>query len=411
MKSGQTAIDNANKLAVTPDDLKQSQDRQDMLSLQQGLSAASSKIGNIGGQAGDDSFAKYLQSQVQGEKDALKQRQDAFTGAQGQVQQSLKGLGEITDQQQQEALNPLKLQAQQQSLQQGSQNLQKGAYDLKDKEADFAAQQSLRDPNSQESNALRALAKQLGVPGNYDGLNGEQLMKLTPTIEKAGQAILNRQANQLKQKELQQLKQDAKDTKATAEQEKTYQDAMQKTDPADVTGRKQLGRQQETIDAAKKLEGLIYDASHKIRPLTGQETYELAIAMNKMLGGSNAAGAIEHLVPKTAGMDWNAKLQYILGKPRDAGVQAFTEYASHTIQREKEIAEDVIRQAQLNTLQTYDGLKKSNPELFQKILEKRGFTPEEYETQKLKPRQAAHGADSSTGTQQAQPRRVWTPGG
>lgn len=193
--SAKSAIDNANKLAVSPEDIQRSQERQNLLSLQQGLSAANSQIGNVGGKVADNEFAKYLENQVQGERNNLKQRQDAFSGAQQQVQQATKGLGEIADQQQQQVLNPLKLQQQQQALKQGEQNLEKGALDIQETQYKGDQLRRLRDPNSEESMRARQLAapfaKGLGV--DLGNMSGEEIMSKFPTIEKAFSSKEDRQ--------------------------------------------------------------------------------------------------------------------------------------------------------------------------------------------------------------------------
>lgn len=179
-KSAQDALGNIDKLRVTPEDLKRSQDRQDLLFLQQGLSAATANIGNIGGKVQDDAFGKYLQSQVQGEKDALKQRQDAFTGAQGQIQQALKTQGEIGNQQLQEQINPLK-------LQQAQQDIQKGALDIQETQYKGDQLRKLRDPASEESARARQLAAQFskGLGLDLHQMSGEEIMSKFPVIEKA----------------------------------------------------------------------------------------------------------------------------------------------------------------------------------------------------------------------------------
>lgn len=174
------AIGNVNKLRVTPDEISRSRERQDLLGLQQGLSAATAKIGNIGGKVGDDSFAKYLESQVKGEQDALKSRQDAFTNAQQQVQQGAKGFADVGAEQYQTQLRPLDLQGREQ-------NLEKSNIEVENLVEEQRNKRALRDVNSPETARARQLAapftKSLGIDVNQ--MSGEEIMSKLPVIEKA----------------------------------------------------------------------------------------------------------------------------------------------------------------------------------------------------------------------------------
>lgn len=152
--------------------------------------------------------------------------------------------------------------------------------------------------------------------------------------------------------------------------------ALEKTLGAGWAGRSgQAGQVQAKINAAESAEALIQQAKTQDGGLDARQIEELAQSTGKLIGGggAQASARIDALVPHTFWGKAQTMKEYLANKPQGAEMQAFTDRLADTVKREKDLAQTQMRQYQIESLGGHARLKKSNPDLYDDILQKHGI--------------------------------------
>lgn len=379
--------DQADANRVTRQDIENLQHNSDLDAITSAASKAAAAAGSVGGTASKSNYEEIAKQAQLGDQNALKERMDLTNQGEDLQQNALKGLTQADAQDYQASLRPLELQSKQQGLDQGAQNLEKTKLGLASAQMDFRSKEALSDPDSPQSQALRQIAKGYGMKVT-DDMTGTQLSDLIPIAEKAYNANENRAsrmdlAQQRRQAQAEQfaLKRESLQQNIAAKNDektsKKFTLLEQSIDP--TKGRTgEFGKQQARINNADAIDTMIRDANGKLTNLTQTQIQELAIGINKMLGGSEAHGAIEALVPKNINMSAAGIKDWLTSEPNGTNQQKFVELMSHTLDRERALAQAKIKQAQIAKIKAYRDLQEVDPDKFATILAENGITPEQY---------------------------------
>lgn len=169
------AQDSLQKNKVTPEELEQNRKMDLLNSLSGAFSQGAAAAGNIGGKQATSTVPEFAKQMGDINRQQLEGKQKAYAGAQA----SLEGIGKQFEE-----------------VEKGRDEGAARKMALQDKQADFANQQTMRDPQSNASNALRKMAARLDPgadPSLLDGMSGEQIMKIYPVLEKVGTSTAERQ--------------------------------------------------------------------------------------------------------------------------------------------------------------------------------------------------------------------------
>ncbi len=245
------------------------------------------------------------------------------------------------------------------------------------------------DPNSDTSKRFRAtlkanfpeIASKYGDAfDNLTAADQKSVFQVAETKAKLeGVAAQRAAALELRKSNLQ-SRQDAADEKRkiqlSAQDDKDAK-ALQKHLGAGWVARSgQAGQVQGKINAAEAAEKLIDQGKTQPGGLDSRQYEELALSTNRLLsggGGSNASARIQALVPHTFWGGTQTLNEYLSNSPKGQDWQKFTDRLADTIQREKGLALDQKRQYQIEGLGAHSRLKKSNPELYDQLLESNGI--------------------------------------
>lgn len=404
---------------VTRADLDQAQSNAGLDAITNAFSKAAAAAGSVGGAASKSNYADIAKESQQADHQALKERMDLTNQGEDLQQSAIKGMTAADTQNYQNSLRPLELQAKQQGLDQGAANLEKTNLGLQGAQMDFRSKESLSDPDSPQSKALRAIAKGYGMKVT-DDMTGAQLSDLIPIAEKAFTASENRNSRMdvasLRQETMKQNSEDRqaaladkKQAKDSTELDKRFTAVKQAVDA--TRGRQgQFGVQRVILDNTDKLTQLARNPDGTAANLTTTQLQELAIAANKMLGGSDAAGQIEHLLPKNAQMSETALKDWLTSEPHGANQKAYIDLTLHTLDRERALAQAKIKQATIAKIQAYNDLEQKDPVKFADMLQKLDITPDEYKNGvdiNSEIAKAAHGPGANT---TSKGRTLYTPG-
>ncbi len=135
-------------------------------------------------------------------------------------------------------------------------------------------------------------------------------------------------------------------------------------DPSSGRGQGLFGKDQAIVTSADKVLALVDDGKGgRNYNLTVRQFPELVQSVTSALGGGNASAQaqIEHLMPKTWGSSRAEKLEYLLGHPEDAHLAEFAKQYAETMDREKKLALERIRDVQLRRLSAHPGLFSQFP--------------------------------------------------
>lgn len=384
----QQGADQVNANKVTRQDIDNLQHNSDLDAITSAASKAAAAAGSVGGTASKSNYEDIAKQAQLGDQNALKERMD-LTGQGEDLQQgALKGLAQADSQDYQASLRPLELQSKQQGLDQGAANLEKTNLGIEAAKMDFRSKEALSDPDSPQSQALRQIAKGYGMKVT-DDMTGSQLSDLIPIAEKAYNANENRASRM----DLAQQRRQAQNEQLAMKRESMQQNVAAKND--EKAGKKftlleqsidptkgrtgEFGKQQARINNADAIDTMIRDSNGKLTNLTQTQIQELAIGINKMLGGSEAHGAIEALVPKNINMSAASIKDWLTSEPNGTNQQKFVELMSHTLDRERALAQAKIKQAQIAKIKAYRDLQDVDPSRFASILAENGITPEQYQ--------------------------------
>lgn len=237
------------------------------------------------------------------------------------------------------------------------------------------------DPNSQESQSFRKLvestmpkiAQAYGDNWNKvtaaDSSNILDFGKMRETIDaRKAQFQMQQQlrGDQLNEKKISALKDDL--------------------DPNKARGGN-MSFNQKKVDQAERLEGLIHDSNGNVSNLDSRQIEELAIGLNSMLSNSSssAVSQVEALVPKTIMGNAQKLKEWLTNDPQGVNQIAFVKRMAETVEREKQIAGDQVKRAQVQRLSAYQHLAKSNPEAYNQILNAYGIDPSDIQNGQYKP--------------------------
>lgn len=400
---------------VTRQDIDNLRNNSDLDAITSAFSKAAAGAGSVGGKAAESNYGEIAKADQAADANALKSRMELTNQGENMQQNAIKGLDALDNQSYQASLRPLEQQAKQQAL-------DKGALGLQTAESDFRNKEALNDANSPQSQALRKIAKSFNM-NVTDDMSGSQLSELIPIAEKAFNASENRasrldvakqraeQTNILRKdkedvrKERQSSMDDAKLNKRFTEAYKELDGMKGRTGP--------LGKAVERVMNANAVDVMIKDNNGVLQNLTNTQLQELAIGVNKMLGGSEAHGAIEALVPKNINMNATAIRDWLTSEPNGTNQQKFVELMAHTLDRERELAKATIKSSQIKKLKGYRDLAHTDPERFQQILVDNEITPEQFE-KGIDPiteaRRTSNEKSQTTGVTTSKGRNLYVPG-
>lgn len=243
---------------------------------------------------------------------------------------------------------------------------------------DQVSQEKLKretDPTSAESKMAQSLAIAMGMDSEQaNGLTAAKFKDFSPALQKKyeiAEKSLDRQERTADRKEARDARMQQVNEKQTDMLVKNMKDDL---DPNKARGGN-LARNQAQIDQAERLQGLYTEANGDIRNLDSRQMEELAIGMNKMLSGSSAGSTtqVEALLPHTVRGNSQKLKEWLLNDPQGSDQKAFVARMAETVDREKHIASDQVRGAQVQRLSAYSKLKKNNPEAYQQILSSYGI--------------------------------------
>ncbi len=249
------------------------------------------------------------------------------------------------------------------------------------------------DPNSVESKMAQDLAVSMGMnPEQAKGLTAAKFKDFSPIMEKKYQVAETTQARKDAAETLAESRlavahenslnrADANSKRSEDKQaENDNKDAMklqQDLDKGWATRGGQGGVIQGKVTAAQAAQALIDQGKVQSGGLDSRQIEELAQSTARLLGGTNAASArVEGLVPHTLWGKTQSLKEWLTNQPAGQDMQAFTDRLAETVKREKDLAENQMKEYQIQTLPAHARLKKSNPELFNSILQAKGIEPE-----------------------------------
>lgn len=373
---------------VSRQDLDNLQNSSDLDAITSAFSKAAGSLGAVNGVGSKSGYADIAKASQAADQQSIQERMNLAKQGEDMQQNAIKGLDALDNQSYQASLRPLEQRAKEQSVAQGAANLEKTQMGLQQAQLDFRNKQNLSDPDSVESKTLRGLAKRFGVPVD-ESMSGDRLQDLIPIAEKAYNADENRKSRiDLAQQRAQTTKMAMEDRQsARADKDKAKEDAklLDRVTAAgkavdDYQGsRGPMADQVKRLNSANAIDVMIRDKNGVLENLTQTQLQELVIGVNKMLGGSEAHGAIEALVPKNINMNATAIKDWITSEPHGVNQQKFVDLMAHTLDREKLQAENTIKAAQIKKLKSqYSDLEKTAPDRFNQFLSTYGITPEQY---------------------------------
>lgn len=111
---------------------------------------------------------------------------------------------------------------------------------------------------------------------------------------------------------------------------------------------------------------------------TPQMVAEATAALGKLItGGILHESTMEQMMPQTAGMDLQRKVQYFLGNPRDAGVGQFLQYMGHTADREEQNALARMKMERMSRATAFEQYFKAHPDSMARQAARYGLSPDE----------------------------------
>lgn len=145
-----------------------------------------------------------------------------------------------------------------------------------------------------------------------------------------------------------------------------------------------LAKSQAMINSAERVEGLLSQFPDGNVPTA--QTHELASAVAGLVsGGGNGPQSqqqINAIVPHSMRGDAQRIAAWITNEPLGQQQQKFMKLLGETAAREKNIALNQVRQAQVQRVSAYDKLKNSDPNTYNSILHSYGIDPEEIQNGK-----------------------------
>ncbi len=258
-----------------------------------------------------------------------------------------------------------------------------------DKSRDNALKYEAEDPDSDSSKRFRATlkanfpeiaSKYGGAFDNLTAADQKSVFQVAETKAKLEGAQAQREAVNNMKKTSNQARQDALDERrkmALSAQDDKDAKALEKHLGAGWLARGgQAGLVQGKINAAERAQALLDQAKSQPGGLDSRQIEELAQSTSNLLGsGTQASARVEGLIPHTLFGRTQSLKEYLTNNPTGQGMQAFTDRLAETIGREKKLADTQKKQFQIEGLGAHSRLKKSNPELYNQMLQEKGIDP------------------------------------
>jgi hypothetical protein len=358
LQRGQQGIQTEQQNKVTSEDVANNQRNEGLRDIVSSLFQGSQAAGNVRGQ--------YQPSFVPGQMNQMNQQ----------------------DQQALAQKNMLSQQGQQQQM-----SAMQGIGQLKQDEMarmQFEFQRQQNDPSSDRSQAARESYKSIlgGKIDIPDSMSEAQLAQMFPQLSKMVQNQVtnatkqNISANALQEKKIEagQRSSDRSQLQSQRLDERDEKGFQQLSDHLDPTkGRAGIfGKYQDTVDSSDKIQQLVTDSGGNLKNLDQRQMNELAIAVNKMLGGSQSEHGIKDLVPQTLVGDLNAIKERLTNAPQGMGQQEFVKRMYETMDRERSLAQSKLKGVQIQRARGYEDLRQRHPDRFQQILDNYGISNDEY---------------------------------
>lgn len=139
-----------------------------------------------------------------------------------------------------------------------------------------------------------------------------------------------------------------------------------------------LGKTQDTLNRIASVKTLLEGVGPDGLPKA--QTLELASGVYNIVSrGGVAVHGMEGLVPKTAMSDEASFASYLDNHPELLKNKAFIDNLGSTLNREEQVNNSILKNAQYSKLSAYENLKKKNPETYHQILNGLGLSEEEHE--------------------------------
>lgn len=136
-----------------------------------------------------------------------------------------------------------------------------------------------------------------------------------------------------------------------------------------------LAKNQDLVNQADRLKTLV--TSVPDGNLDQRQQEELAIGLNRLLSGSSssAVSQVKALVPSTAIGNAQKLKEWLFNDPQGVNQQAFVKRMAETVDREREVAQQKVVQAQVQRIAAHKWLRDNDPETYNQILSSYGIDP------------------------------------
>lgn len=158
-----------------------------------------------------------------------------------------------------------------------------------------------------------------------------------------------------------------------------------------------LAKSQSVINAADRL-GAMFKQFPDYNIPKAQQT-ELVSAFGAILNGGSAPlqSQMEELVPKSAMGDANSLAAWVTNDPTGQQQQKFMQLLHESVGREREVADNQVKSAQVQRLSAHQLLQKTNAQGYASVLDAYGIKPENIKNGKYVPSGQGDDATATSG--------------
>jgi hypothetical protein len=228
------------------------------------------------------------------------------------------------------------------------------------KVADLMDNEKLRDPASEISGAYRNMALQLNPKlsqqPDFNSMSAQGIKQLLPMVDMS-----------IKMDMMKVEKQKARQLKEETDTNKRF-GTLAKTLTSELSGnRTSFGKAANTYASAEKLQKLV--EGRDLNDLDNREVAEIARSLDGILSsGQPTVSGMKKLIPDTAMANAEKLTEYLLNERKGARLGNFLDQMMHTVEREKDLANEQIQRGQKRILAGYSDLKTKNPDRWNELL-------------------------------------------
>lgn len=276
-----------------------------------------------------------------------------------------------------------------------SKNADSGVKDIKDRQKaktdklkgdlDKLKLQEQSEDNDPNSPAAAQLRKAYGKAFKAFGLDEDTMANASPRmlntyyekmLSSANAAEMRKNIAEINAEARRQANEDRKDKKV-ADKLVKFSEAL---DPNKARGG-QLALSQQRYNQAENLQGLVNKSAAGMN-LDQRETEDFALGLAKMLSGSGASSRaqVEALVPKTMHGDYKKITEWLTNDPKGLEQQQFVKRMYSTVQREKQIANQQIKDGQMQRIAGFEADPDLSKDQLQDVMYSYGIAPEAYDS-------------------------------